>query len=47
MDFMGLQTAFYRTDYKKKTDDRKGTFFSRGLREKERRTLHLRSIYTG
>ena len=38
MDFLGLQSAFYGTDYKK------GTFFSHRLKKKERRTLHLRSI---
>ena len=38
MDFMGLQSAFYGTDYKK------GTFFSHRVKKKERRTLHLRSI---
>ena len=30
----------------KRTDYKKGTFFSRLLKKKERRTLHLRSIYT-
>ena len=30
----------------KKTDYKKGTFFSRLLKKKRRRTLHLRSIYT-
>ena len=38
MDFMGLQTAFYGTDYKKRT------FFSRRLKKNGRRMVHLRSI---
>ena len=32
--------------FQKRTDYKKGTFFSRLLKKKGRRTLHLRSIYT-
>ena len=38
--------GFYGTDYKKRTDYKKETFFSRLLKKKGRRTLHLRSIYS-
>ena len=38
--------GFYGTDYKKGRIIRKGTFFSRVLKKKGRRTLRLRSIYT-